>query len=158
MFRGISLCAWRRTTSGTRSFLRRPPRAELTDEQALERSLEEIGTERQQAEEEELTQQLARLPDLGQALRDASPDVQREGSRRTEELFLGWTKCISNTETGMSCSAAGGLLSLARNRLIRSLPRSTVQHRWSVSVGAQGATASVLPSAALLGRRHPETA
>ena len=30
------------------------------------------------AEEEELTEQLARLPDLGQALRDATPEVQRQ--------------------------------------------------------------------------------
>jgi site-specific DNA recombinase len=53
--------------------------AELRDDKsALEEALEEVGAERQQAEDEELTQQLARLPDLGQALRDASPDVQRQ--------------------------------------------------------------------------------
>ena len=46
--------------------------------QALEEALAGIGAERQEAEEEELAAQLARLPDLGQALREAPAAVKRQ--------------------------------------------------------------------------------
>ena len=45
---------------------------------ALEEALEEIGAEREEAEEDELTEQLARIPDLTKALREAAPEVQRQ--------------------------------------------------------------------------------
>ena len=37
-----------------------------------------IGAERQDAEDEELSEQLARLPDLAEALRDAPPEIKRQ--------------------------------------------------------------------------------
>lgn len=43
---------------------------------ALEQALEEIGAERQQAKDEELTERLSRLPDPGKALRNAPPEVK----------------------------------------------------------------------------------
>jgi hypothetical protein len=53
--------------------------AELRGEkQPLEDALAEIGTENEEAEDEELTAQLARLPDLAQALREAPPAVKRQ--------------------------------------------------------------------------------
>ncbi len=53
--------------------------AELRGEKdALEDALAGIGHERQEAEDEELTEQLARLPDLGKALRDAPAEVKRQ--------------------------------------------------------------------------------
>ena len=52
---------------------------ELREEkQALEEALAGIGAERLEAEEEELAAQLARLPDLGQALREALAAVKRQ--------------------------------------------------------------------------------
>jgi hypothetical protein len=47
------------------------------EKEALEEALAGIGAERQEIEDEELTQQLARIPDLGEALRDAEPSVKR---------------------------------------------------------------------------------
>ena len=41
-------------------------------------SLLEIGAEREEAEAEELSEQLQRVPDLTKALREASPKVQRQ--------------------------------------------------------------------------------
>jgi DNA repair exonuclease SbcCD ATPase subunit len=53
--------------------------AELRGEkQALEDAVAEIGAENQEAEDEELTAQLARLPDLAQALREAPPAIKRQ--------------------------------------------------------------------------------
>jgi site-specific DNA recombinase len=53
--------------------------AELRGEkEALEESLSEIGAEREEAEADELTEQLARIPDLTQSLGEASPEVQRQ--------------------------------------------------------------------------------
>ncbi len=53
--------------------------AELRGEkEALEEALAGIGAERQDAEDEELTAQLARLPDLGKALREAPPEIKRQ--------------------------------------------------------------------------------
>jgi site-specific DNA recombinase len=53
--------------------------AELRGEKsALEEALGGIGAERQEAEDEELTEQLGRVPDLAQALRDAPSAVQRQ--------------------------------------------------------------------------------
>ena len=49
-----------------------------SEKQALEEALAGIGAERQEAEEEELAAQLARLPDLGQALREAPAAVKRQ--------------------------------------------------------------------------------
>jgi hypothetical protein len=44
----------------------------------LEEALADIGAEREEAEVEELTDQLARVPDLTESLRTASPEVQRQ--------------------------------------------------------------------------------
>ncbi len=53
--------------------------AELRGEkEALEEALADLGAERQEAEDEELSAQLARLPDLGQALREAPAEVKRQ--------------------------------------------------------------------------------
>ena len=53
--------------------------AELRGEkEALADALQGLGAERQEAEQEELTQQLERIPDLTQALREASPAVKRQ--------------------------------------------------------------------------------
>ena len=45
---------------------------------ALEQALTELGAEREEAEAEELSAQLARVPDLTKALREAAPEVQRQ--------------------------------------------------------------------------------
>ncbi len=53
--------------------------AELRGEkEALEEALAGIGAGRQDAEDEELTAQLERLPDLGVALREAAPEIKRQ--------------------------------------------------------------------------------
>ena len=53
--------------------------AELRGEkEALEDALAGIGAERQEAEDEELSEQLARLPDLSKALREAEPAIKRQ--------------------------------------------------------------------------------
>jgi hypothetical protein len=52
---------------------------ELRNEnEVLEEALVGIGAEREEAEAEELSEQLARVPDLTKALREASPAVQRQ--------------------------------------------------------------------------------
>jgi hypothetical protein len=48
------------------------------DKKALEEALAEIGAEREEAEEDELSKQLARVPELTKALREATPQVQRQ--------------------------------------------------------------------------------
>ncbi len=48
------------------------------EKEALEDALAGIGADRQEAEDEELTEQLARLPDLSKALRDAPPSIKRQ--------------------------------------------------------------------------------
>jgi hypothetical protein len=53
--------------------------AELRREkEAHEKAVSEIGAQRQDAEDEELAEQLSRLPDLGQALREAPPGIKRQ--------------------------------------------------------------------------------
>jgi uncharacterized iron-regulated protein len=53
--------------------------AELRGEkEALEEALSELGAAREEAEDEELAEQLERLPDLTQALRDANSEIQRQ--------------------------------------------------------------------------------
>ena len=53
--------------------------AELRGEkEALEEALGELGAAREDAEDEELVEQLGRLPDLTQALREAPPTIQRQ--------------------------------------------------------------------------------
>jgi hypothetical protein len=53
--------------------------AELRGEkEALEAALTELGAAREEAEAEELSSQLARVPDLTKALREATPEVQRQ--------------------------------------------------------------------------------
>ena len=49
-----------------------------TPKEALEEALAGIGAARQEAEDEELAEHLARIPDLGQALRDAPPAIKRQ--------------------------------------------------------------------------------
>jgi hypothetical protein len=44
----------------------------------VEGALTALGAEREEAEEDELSEQLARLPDLTEALRTAPPQVQRQ--------------------------------------------------------------------------------
>ena len=48
------------------------------EKEALEEAIARIGTEREEAEAEELSEQLARVPDLTKALREASAEVQRQ--------------------------------------------------------------------------------
>ena len=48
------------------------------DKEALEDALTEVGAEREEAEADELAKQLARMPDLTERLREASPEVQRQ--------------------------------------------------------------------------------
>jgi hypothetical protein len=48
------------------------------EKEALQEALSEIGAEREEAEADVLTAQLARIPDLAQSLREASPEVQRQ--------------------------------------------------------------------------------
>ena len=48
------------------------------DKEALEEALAEVGAEREEAEDEELARQLARVPDLTKALGEATPEVQRQ--------------------------------------------------------------------------------
>jgi hypothetical protein len=45
---------------------------------ALEEALSEIGAEREEAEVDELSKQLTRVPDLAKALREAPPELQRQ--------------------------------------------------------------------------------
>lgn len=53
--------------------------AELRGEkEALDDALTGIGAERQEAEDEELAEQLDRLPDLGKALREAPAEIKRQ--------------------------------------------------------------------------------
>ena len=53
--------------------------AELRGEkEALEDSLADLGAEREEAEQEELTEQLERIPDLTEALREAPVAVKRQ--------------------------------------------------------------------------------
>jgi hypothetical protein len=49
-----------------------------SDKEALEEALSSLGAEREEAEQDELAEQLARLPDLGQALREAPVEVKRQ--------------------------------------------------------------------------------
>ena len=52
---------------------------ELREEKrALEEALSEIGAQREEAEQDELTEQLARVPDLTKALKEATPEIQRQ--------------------------------------------------------------------------------
>ena len=48
------------------------------EKQALEEALAEVGTEREEAEGDELAKQLARVPDLTKALTQATPEIQRQ--------------------------------------------------------------------------------
>ena len=48
------------------------------EKEALEEALEDLGADREEAEQEELTQHLDRIPDLTQALREALPAVKRQ--------------------------------------------------------------------------------
>ena len=47
-------------------------------EGALNEALAGIGVERQEAEDEQLTEQLARIPDLSKALQEATPAIKRQ--------------------------------------------------------------------------------
>ncbi|MDP9188196.1 MAG: hypothetical protein M3O25_02990, partial [Actinomycetota bacterium] len=40
--------------------------------------LSEVGSQREEAEADDLTEQLARVPNLTQSLKDATPEVQRQ--------------------------------------------------------------------------------
>jgi hypothetical protein len=48
------------------------------DKEALQAALAEIGSEREEAEDNELAKQLARVPDLSKSLAEASPEIQRQ--------------------------------------------------------------------------------
>ena len=48
------------------------------DKEALEETLAQVGAEREEAEDEELALQLARVPDLTKALAKAPPQIQRQ--------------------------------------------------------------------------------
>jgi hypothetical protein len=52
--------------------------AVVVDERFPEEALSEIATERQEDEDDELRDQLARVPDLNKSLRKASPEVKRQ--------------------------------------------------------------------------------
>jgi hypothetical protein len=63
--------------------------AELRGEkEAFEEALSELGAQRDEAEEDELAEQLARVPDLTEALRDATPEVQRQVFKAFELQIL----------------------------------------------------------------------
>jgi site-specific DNA recombinase len=49
-----------------------------SEKEALVMALEEVGPERDEAEDEELADQLQRVPDLAKSLADATPAVQRQ--------------------------------------------------------------------------------
>jgi hypothetical protein len=76
-----------------------------SDKTALEQALEELGAARQQVEDEELTERLARLPDLGQALRDASPEVQRQVFEAFD-VQIGYDKPNGRVEVSATVSEA----------------------------------------------------
>ena len=79
---------------------------ELREEkQALEEALAGIGAERQEAEEEELAAQLARLPDLGQALREAPAAVKRQVFE-SFELRIAYDKSERRVELTATVSEA----------------------------------------------------
>ena len=79
---------------------------ELREEkQALEEALAGIGAERQEAEEEELAAQLARLPDLGQALREAPAAVKRQVFE-SFELQIAYDKSERRVELTATVSEA----------------------------------------------------
>src|SRR4029079_11365609 len=48
------------------------------EKEALQDALADLGAEREEAEEEELTEQLGRIPDLTEALREAPVAVKRQ--------------------------------------------------------------------------------
>ena len=80
--------------------------AELRGEkEALEDALAGIGAERQEAEDEELTAHLARIPDLGQALREAPAAIKRQVFA-SFDLQIGYDKAERRVELTATVSEA----------------------------------------------------
>ena len=75
------------------------------EKNALEGALADIGAERQEAEDEELSAQLARLADLGQALRDAPPAIKRQVFE-SFELRIAYDKVERRVELTATVSEA----------------------------------------------------
>ena len=114
----FSMCASRSPSSSARSrprcrrWRRGSSRAGLgadrrarEEKQALEEALAGVGAERQEAEEEELAAQLARLPDLGQALREAPAAVKRQVFE-SFELRIAYDKSERRVELTATVSEA----------------------------------------------------
>jgi hypothetical protein len=75
------------------------------EKEALEGALGEIGAEREEAEAEELSEQLARVPDLTKALREAHPHVQRQVFEAFELQVL-YDKAAGRIEISATVSEA----------------------------------------------------
>jgi hypothetical protein len=108
--------------------------AELRGEkEALEAALAEIGLEREQAEVDELTEQLARVPDLTKALREAPPEVQRQVFQAFELQIL-YDKAERTIEISATVSKAVAAAfekqkALPREGSLGSVLRGGPEHR-----------------------------
>jgi hypothetical protein len=67
------------------------------------RSLNEPGAAREEAEDEELAEQLERLPDLSRALRDAPPEIQRR-TFQAFDLQIAYDKSEGRVEVSATVS------------------------------------------------------
>ena len=76
-----------------------------SEKEALEEALAGIGDERQETEDEQLAAQLARLPDLGQALREAPQQVKRQVFE-SFELQIAYDKAERRVELTATVSEA----------------------------------------------------
>ena len=75
------------------------------DKEALEEALAEVGATREEAEDEELAEQLARVPDLTKALAKAPPDIQRQAIEAFE-LQIAYDKAGGRVELTATVSEA----------------------------------------------------
>lgn len=73
------------------------------EKEAREQALAEIGAE--ESEADELTKQLARVPDLSKALRDALPEIQRQVFEAFE-LEIAYDKAERRIEISATTSEA----------------------------------------------------
>jgi hypothetical protein len=80
--------------------------AELrAEKEELEQALDKLGTEREEAESEELTKHLGRIPDLGKALRESPAAVQRQVFEAFE-LEIAYDKAGRRIEISATVSEA----------------------------------------------------
>ena len=84
------------------------------EKEALEEALEGIDAERQEAEDEELISQLDRLPDLTEALWEASPQIKRQ-VLASFDLQIAYDKAEGRVEiTATISEAVAGALENAK--------------------------------------------